>query len=182
MQASISYSKGRQLALSLLDYQMSESRTSAFTVGLGYRKKNVNLPFGIRFGTPEGARNVSNDMTFHIDFSLRDDATSNSYLDQIASQPIGGQKVIDIAPSIDYVINSRINVKFYFDQRRVEPKISSSPPITTTKGGLTIRISLAEFAQAKAGAGVSAGATAPGPGPAPLTPTQPPNGNVPPVH
>jgi len=58
--------------------------------------------------------------------------------------------VIDIAPSIDYVINNRINLKFYFDRRSVEPKISSSAPITTTRGGLQIRISLAAVAAAGA--------------------------------
>ncbi|MBS1935655.1 MAG: hypothetical protein JST96_16765, partial [Bacteroidetes bacterium] len=75
--------------------------------------------------------------------SIRDDVTANTYIDQTAALPTGGQKVITISPSIDYVLSNRINVKFYFDQRRTEPKISSSPPITTTRGGLQIRISLA---------------------------------------
>ncbi len=144
LQASFSYSKSRQLSLSLIDYQMSETRSTAFTIGLGFRKRGMALPFNINSG------GKNNDITFHFDFSIRDDATSNSYLDQNAALPVGGQKVIDIAPSIDYVINKRINLKFYFDQRRVLPKISSSPPITTTRGGLQIRISLAEFAQPKA--------------------------------
>jgi cell surface protein SprA len=144
LQASFSFSKSRQLSLSLIDYQMSETRSTAFTVGLGFRKRGLALPFNINAG------GKNNDITFHFDFSIRDDATSNSYLDQNAALPVGGQKVIDIAPSIDYVINKRINLKFYFDQRKVQPKISSSPPITTTRGGLQIRISLAEFAQVKA--------------------------------
>jgi hypothetical protein len=44
------------------------------------------------------------------------------------------------------VINNRINIKFYFDQQKSIPKISSSPPVTTTRGGIQIRISLAEMA------------------------------------
>jgi len=60
--------------------------------------------------------------------------------------PVGGQQVISISPSIDYVINNRINLKFYFDERRTIPKISSSPPVTTTRAGIQIRISLAELA------------------------------------
>ncbi|MDP9041038.1 MAG: hypothetical protein M3N30_03590, partial [Bacteroidota bacterium] len=70
----------------------------------------------------------------------------NSYLDQNASVPVGGQQVISISPSIDYVINNRINLKFYFDQRRTVPKISSSPPVITTRAGIQIRISLSEMA------------------------------------
>jgi cell surface protein SprA len=50
--------------------------------------------------------------------------------------------VVRIDPSINYVLNNRISLKLYFDQQRTEPKISTTPPITTTKGGIDIRISL----------------------------------------
>src|SRR5260370_24768888 len=89
---------------------------------------------------------LENDMTLRLDMSFRDDATTNSYLDQNASVPVGGQQVISISPSINYVVNNRINLKFYFDERRTIPKISSSPPVTTTRAGIQIRISLAEMA------------------------------------
>ena len=146
LQLKVGYSKSRQLSLSLIDYQMSETRSTEFTFGLGWRKRGLPLPFHLKLGNESGK--LQNDLTLRVDFSLRDDATSNSYLDQNAALPVGGQKVVDIAPSIDYVINNRINIKFYFDRRRVEPKISSSPPITTTRGGIQIRISLAEMANA----------------------------------
>jgi cell surface protein SprA len=82
-------------------------------------------------------------MNFRLDFSIRDDITSNSRLDQGSALPTGGQKTITISPSIDYVMSNRINLKLYFDQRRVTPKISTSPPIITTRAGIQIRISLA---------------------------------------
>ena len=149
LQARVGYSKSRQLSLSLIDYQMSESRSTELTIGLGWRKRGLPLPFGIKVQGKNGSTGkLENDLNIRFDFSLRDDATSNSYLDQNASLPVGGQRVVDIAPSIDYVINNRINVKLYFDRRRVEPKISSSPPITTTRAGVQIRISLAEMANA----------------------------------
>ena len=151
LQAKFAYGRSRQLSLSLIDYQMSESRSTEFTLGLGWRKRGLPLPFNIKLSGKNGPTGrLENDLTIRIDFSLRDDVTSNSYLDQNTSLPVGGQKVVDIAPSIDYVINNRINLKFYFDQRRVEPKISSSAPITTTRGGLQIRISLAAVAAASA--------------------------------
>jgi hypothetical protein len=40
------------------------------------------------------------------------------------------------------VLSNRINLKLYFDQRRTTPKISTTPPIVTTKAGIQIRISL----------------------------------------
>ena len=147
IQAKFSFSKSRQLSLSLIDYQMSESRSSEFVFGLGFRKRGVPLPFKIQVMGKNGLTNrLENDMTLRLDMSFRDDATTNSYLDQNAAVPVGGQQVLSISPSIDYVINNRINIKFYFDERRTVPKISSSPPITTTRAGIQIRISLAEMA------------------------------------
>jgi cell surface protein SprA len=85
---------------------------------------------------------LDNDVTFKFDFSLRDDATANTKLDQNTSFGTAGQKVIRIAPSIDYVLNKRVSLKLYFEQNRNIPKISNSFPITNTRAGLQVRISL----------------------------------------
>jgi hypothetical protein len=72
---------------------------------------------------------LDNDLTFRFDFSLRDDATANSKLDQNTAFGTAGQKVIRISPSLDYVLNSRVNVKLYFEQNRVIPKIATTAPV-----------------------------------------------------
>lgn len=141
--ARFEYKKSRQLSLSLVDFQLSESRSTEFVIGAGWRKRGFPLPFKVPF-TKKDTKKLENDINFRLDFSIRDDATANSRLDQDAALPTGGQKVVTISPSIDYVLNNRVNVKLYFDQRRVEPKISTSAPITTTRAGLQIRISLAQ--------------------------------------
>ncbi|GGB22576.1 T9SS outer membrane translocon Sov/SprA [Puia dinghuensis] len=154
MTAAASYSRSRQLSLSLVDFQLSETHSSELSVTLGYRKKNVGLPFGWKVpgngktppAGPPGSINAqkgSNDLIVKLTVSVRDDAMSSSYLDQNASLPTGGQTVVHIGPTVDYVLNNRINLSFYFDQMRTTPKISTTPPIVTTKGGIHIRISLA---------------------------------------
>ena len=144
LQARIGYSKTRQLSLSLVDYQLTESHSNEFTFGGGLKKKGVKLPFKIKMpGKAESSKKLDNEMNFRLDISIRDDITSNSIIDQNNALPTGGQKTITISPSVDYVISNRINLKFYFDQRRVTPKISTSPPIVTTRAGVQIRISLA---------------------------------------
>jgi cell surface protein SprA len=90
----------------------------------------------------KGAKKLDNDLNFRVDVSKRDDQTSNSRLDQATSYGTGGQKVITIQPSIDYVLNKRINVKLFFDQRRTTPYISTSAPTISTRAGLQVRISL----------------------------------------
>lgn len=136
------YSKRRQLSLSLIDYQLAENQSTEVTFGFNWRRKGLPGLSQIKFGKKEFQ--LDNDVTIRCDFSLRDDATANSKLDQRTSFGTGGQKVIRIAPSIDYVLNNRVSMKLYFEQNRSIPKISNAFPITNTRGGLQVRISLTQ--------------------------------------
>jgi cell surface protein SprA len=142
MSARFEYRKSRQLSLSLVDYQLAENHSTEVTFGFSWRKKALPLIRNIKIG--KNGMKLDNDVTFRFDFSLRDDATANSKLDQGTSFGTAGQKVVRIAPSIDYVLNNRISLKLYFEQNRNIPKVSNAFPITNTRGGLQIRISLAQ--------------------------------------
>ena len=133
------YKKSRILSLSLVDYQLSENNSTEWVFGTAYRKRGVKLPFTI---PGLNSNKLSNDLTFRLDLSTRDMFNSNSRLDQSNAYGTGGQREITIQPSIDYVLNTKINLKFFFDRRRATPYISSSPPITNTRAGVNIRIAL----------------------------------------
>jgi len=135
------YSKSRQLSLSLIDYQLSESRSTEWVFGAGLRKKGVKLPFKVPGGK---GKTLQNDLNIRLDLSMRDVSTSNSRLDQANAYGTGGQKIITIQPSIDYVLNNRINIKLFFDQNKTIPYISTSAPMTNTRAGINIRVSLAQ--------------------------------------
>lgn len=135
------YRKSRLLSLSLIDYQLSESNTTDWVFGIGMRKKGVNLPFTLPGGK---GKKLQNDLNLKLDVTVRDVSNSNSRLDQANAYGTGGSKDITIQPSIDYVINNRINIKFFFDQRKSIPYISTAAPITNTRAGVNIRISLAQ--------------------------------------
>ncbi len=130
------FRKSRQLSLSLIDFQLSDARSTEYRVGAGYRQRGA-----LSFIKWKG-KALENDVAFRLDLSFRDDATANSRLDQTQALPTGGQRVITINPTIDYVISNRVQIKLFFDQRRVEPKISTAPPITTTRAGVEIRLAL----------------------------------------
>ncbi len=147
LQAKFEYAKTRQLSLSLVDYQLSEVRSSEFTIGLGYRKKGLKLLGGLRlpkFLSKNGGKKLDNEINFRMDFKIRDNVTANSRLDQDNNFATGGSKEITISPTIDYFLSNRVNIKLYFDQRRVKPYISSSAPITNTRAGVQVRISLTQ--------------------------------------
>lgn len=145
-QAKFEYAKSRQLSLSLYDYQLSEVRTTEFTIGAGYRKRGLKLLGGLRlpkFLDKNGTGKLDNEINFRVDFRIRDNVNANSRLDQDNNFATGGSKEITISPTVDYYLNNRINLKLYFDQRRVKPYISSSAPTINTRAGVQIRISLA---------------------------------------
>ena len=135
------YKKSRILSLSLVDYQLSETNATEWTVGGSYRKKGVRIPKFLQKLITKKEK-LENDLSFKLDVSLRDESTNNSRLDQPNAYGTGGQKIITIQPAIDYVLNNRINIKFFFDQRKVIPYISTSSPTTSTRAGVQVRISL----------------------------------------
>lgn len=139
------YKKGRQLSLSLVDYQLSEVRSTGWVFGGSFRKKGVKLPFKLPFS--KNGKNLVNDLTFRLDMSVQDDVQTNSKLDQAAAFSTGGQKVIMLHPTLDYVMSQRVRLQFYFQQIKTIPYISTSAPITNTSAGIQISISLAPKTQ-----------------------------------
>ncbi len=151
MQFKVEYAKSRQLSLSLIDFQLSEVRSTEFSVGFGYRKRGLKMPFNfnlpkfLQSKNPDASKSkLENEINFRVDVKVRDNVTANSRLDQDTNFATGGSKEISIVPNIDYYISNRVQIKFYFDQRRVIPYISSSAPITNTRAGVQINVSLAQ--------------------------------------
>jgi len=136
------YKKTRTLSLSLVDYQLAENHSTEYTIGADWRRKGLPLFKNVKIG--KKGKKLDNDVTFRFDYSFRDDATANTKLDQNTAFGTAGQKIIRVAPSIDYVVNNRVQLKFYFEQNKVIPKIATSAPITTTRAGVQVRISLAQ--------------------------------------
>ncbi len=146
-QAKFEYAKSRTLSLSLYDYQLSENRSTEFIIGAGYRKRGLKLLGGIKlpkFLDKSGTGKLDNEINFRLDLRIRDNVNANSRLDQDNNFATGGSKEITISPTIDYFLNNRINIKLFFDQRRVKPYISSSAPTTNTRAGVQVRISLSQ--------------------------------------
>ncbi|MDE1190795.1 MAG: cell surface protein SprA [Arachidicoccus sp.] len=108
------YSKSKTLSLSLIDYQVSESDQTSYQLGFNIVKHNVNLPFApkpkLKKGQPKG---VGNDLSFGLNMSMTNQFTSNTTLDQTSNYSTGGQKVWMFSPSVNYVLNNRINLRLF---------------------------------------------------------------------
>lgn len=141
IQARIDYKSTRQLAMNFTDFQMIENNSTAITTGIGYRVKGLKLPF-----KSKGKKVIlHNDLNMRFDFTIRDNVIINHLLDQGVSRPTAGARIITISPSIDYVINRQLTVRLFVDRNRTTPRTSISFPTTTTRAGITMRFSLANF-------------------------------------
>ncbi len=168
MNVTFDYARSRNLAMSFnIDYQLAESKSTQFVIGFGHTIKNVIIPFLVlnkakttrkkkrRRGKKSkkkkdqqplrdknGKEIKGNNLNFKFDFSFRDDITINHRLDQGVAEPTSGSKTIAISPSVDYDISKQLNVRAFFDYRRVVPATSATFPSTNYQGGLTIRFTL----------------------------------------
>lgn len=137
----IEYRTTRSVSLNLTDYQLVEARTGEITIGGGYRIKGLVLPFGIGI---KGSHKLDNDLNIRMDVSYRDEKSVNNQLDGSVSVATSGQKVISIAPSMDYMLNKRMNLKCYYTRKQTVPVLSTASPTITTTGGLTLRFMLGQ--------------------------------------
>ncbi len=151
LQARFDYAKSRQLSLSLIDFQLSEQRSTEYSIDAGYRKRGLKLPFNINLPKFLQSKNpnvsagkLENEISFRLHLSVRDNVTSNSRLDQDNTFATGGSKETTIEPTVSYILSNRVNIQLYFKQRKVKPYISSSAPLTNTNAGVKITISLAQ--------------------------------------
>lgn len=137
------FNKSRQLSLSLIDFQLSEVRSTEYSFSGSFRKRGLKMPFKLPF-TKKDTKKLDNEIRFQLDLRLRDNVSSNSRLDQNSSFATNGSREISINPTIDYYISNRVNIKLYFQQTRVNPYISSSAPTVDTRAGVQVRISLSQ--------------------------------------
>jgi cell surface protein SprA len=165
MQIKADFKRSRTLAMSFVDYNLNETRSTGYVLGFGYRLKNVDIPFltGSKKGkkssskkakdkknkpatpstppTPGGAAQ-SHDMNIKFDFEYRDDLTMIHSLQRDVSQPSRGAETLRISPSVDYQLNRRLSLRLFTDYSRTRPKTSQSFPITTINGGVTVQFKL----------------------------------------
>ncbi len=132
----IEYRKSRDLALSLVNYQLNEVKGTEYIIGLGYRIPNVKIVIG---KTP-----VENDLILKADLSIKNNTTILRKIIENVNQISSGQKMITINATADYQLNQKVNLRLYFDKTLVNPYVSNQFKRSDTSAGISIRLSLAQ--------------------------------------
>lgn len=127
--------KDRALALSFDNNLLTETSGNEYTVGLGYRLKDLKI------ATKIAGRNriLSSDLNFKADVSYRKNNTIIRYLDLEDSKVVAGQDIWSINFTADYALSKNLTAIFYYDHSFSKYAVSTAFPQTTIRSGITLR-------------------------------------------
>ncbi len=135
----IEYRQERNLALQLSNAQVTELNRKDFVVDIGYRKQGFKIPWKI------GGQTVTleNDLTFRLALSIGESETVQRKIEE-SNTITSGNLNFQVSPTINYVVNDRLNVQIYFERNINEPKVTNSFKRATTRFGTQVSFSLAQ--------------------------------------
>jgi len=139
-QCRLEVRRDRTLTLTYSNIQVTEVRGVEYILGLGYRWKNLKLPFKVNGKKTR----LKNDLNLKGDFGIRDNTTIIRKLVEQTNQASAGNKSVMIKISVDYNINERFNVRAFFDRNVNNPFVSASYPTAETSAGIKLRFTLAQ--------------------------------------
>ncbi|MGB7394975.1 MAG: cell surface protein SprA [Pricia sp.] len=125
----------RTMALSFDNNLMTEIKGEEYTVGLGYRFKDV------KFVTNIGGNKtrLKGDLNLKADVTLRDNITIIRNLDIDNNQITSGQNLLSIKFTADYALTKSLNALFFYDHSFSQFAVSTAFPQTTINTGFTLR-------------------------------------------
>lgn len=136
LQVTAEMRTSRLLLLSFDNNLMTEEQSKEYTLGLGYRIKNVKL-----FKKLSGRRggSVGSDLNISLDANVRDNLTIIRYLDLENNQITAGQTIWGAKLNAEYAMNRNLTGIFFFDYSFSDFAISTSFPQTAIRSGFTLR-------------------------------------------
>lgn len=140
MNFKFEFKKSRQVALSLIDYQLTENTNTGFTFGYGYQTGKVTLPFADADG-----KNVVLDKGLRIscDLTYTNNVIVNHKLGQNQNILVGGGIRLMINPKIDCQVSDKFNFQLFYNYVYNEPRISTSFLTINGSAGMKMSFSLA---------------------------------------
>ena len=140
LQIVMSLKKDRALSLSLDNNLLTESSGTDYSIGLGYRIKDLKFTNRVN-----GKRRVSKgDLNIKTDLNFRDNITIIRNLNILDNKVTAGQNMWSLKTSADYNLSKSFNAIFFYDHLFSKFAISTAFPMTTIRAGMTLRYSFGE--------------------------------------
>ncbi|MBR1850349.1 MAG: cell surface protein SprA [Bacteroidales bacterium] len=138
---NFSVKKTRNLALSFSNNQLTETSSDGVTFGTGYRFRDVAVDVQIGGTTHK----LKSDLVLQLNLTYTSNKTNirkiNSYNPALGGQITSGNQVWMAELSAEYAVSTAITLRAFITTNINHPYISSSYDNSTTKGGITARIS-----------------------------------------
>ncbi|MGB5499382.1 MAG: cell surface protein SprA [Maribacter sp.] len=125
----------RALSMSFDNNLMTEINGKEYTLGLGYRIKDV------KFVTNIGGNKtrLKGDLNLKGDITLRDNITIIRNLDIDNNQITSGQNLFSLKFTADYALSKNLNALFFYDHSFSKFAVSTAFPQTTINSGFTLK-------------------------------------------
>lgn len=125
----------RALSMSFDNNLLTEINGKEYTLGLGYRFKDVN--FVTKIGGEK--QRLKGDLNLKADATLRDNITIIRNLDIDNNQITSGQNLLSLKFTADYALSKNLNALFFYDHSFSQFAVSTAFPQTTINTGFTLR-------------------------------------------
>ncbi|SES82262.1 cell surface protein SprA [Hymenobacter actinosclerus] len=154
----LEYRVDRTISLNSTVAQVTELRRNDIVIGAGFATNKFRLPFKI--GGEQ--RVLRNELNARLDLSISENyAIQRAILDVVdedeaaktgkpvsigraSSQVTAGTRQVQLRPTVDYVLNQRLNLQFFFTQNITTPKAGNAFRNTSTEAGIQLRYSLSQ--------------------------------------
>jgi cell surface protein SprA len=154
-QLKIEMKRDRNIAFGLTNFQITETKSNALVVGVGYKFKDVPNPFMKTYGKLPVKMLKETDLVLRADLNIRDnrtiirkmgsEATGEGELISIdgrQNQVTAGQKLISIKISADLEVSDKITMRAFYDHQITNPYISTSFATSNIRSGVALRFNL----------------------------------------
>jgi cell surface protein SprA len=143
----LEYRQERNLALNMTNAQITQNGIKDIVLGIGYTTNKFRVPFRIN----GEYKTLKNDLNARLDLTFRDNETIQRTIveeengdEKSRNVVTNGTLQVQIKPTIDYTLNQRLNLQFYFTRVISDPKVANSFKNTVSEGGIQLRYSLSE--------------------------------------
>ncbi|HUH51622.1 MAG TPA: cell surface protein SprA [Flavobacterium sp.] len=128
--------RDRALSLSFDNNLLTEMQGETYTIGTGYRIKDVIINTAL---ADNATNTIKSDINLKVDLNFTNNKTIVRYLDYDNNELGGGQNLWSAKFMADYSFSRNFTVLLYYDHSFSKAVISTAYPITNIRAGFTLR-------------------------------------------
>lgn len=137
---TLEFNKSRTLNLNISSYQIVESYTNEFVIGLGYKLTEFNKVL-----KKKKSADFSNDLTINVDLSFSKTMSLIRKIEDELTQATSGNLAKTIEFSAEYGLSKALKLRAFYDVEISQPIVSTTSYATSSSSyGITLQFSLTQ--------------------------------------